>query len=266
MGSRVNTMTSVADTWNRRVQLTATSTAAAAVFGAAVGVAAALLLVKPSTVDAAQTSYDAPVSVWDSSMRVDPMKGIFPIGGDGQTNGNFVVASEDGVEIGIRARRCMEPDTVEGIGEASADESTHPVRDDGGAADARMLATSTENSGGLYTMAAGPGDRFGATAWDLDVHVDLTRAHGIAAGRTLGDYDLELVTDVGGTAERVDLGALSALPPSAVLFQTSRNPAAGHAPFELLATGLYRVELWLKPRGFDGNTLKAQMDVRVFDS
>lgn len=261
-------MTSVADTWNRRVQLTATSTAAAAVFGAAMGVAAALLLVKPSTADAAQTSYDAPVSVWDSSVRVDPMNGIFPIGGEGQTNGNFVVASEDGIEIGIRARRCMEPDTIEGIGEASADESTHPDHDDGDAADGSMLAksTSTESPGGHYTMAAGPGDRFGATAWDLDVHVDLTRAHGVAAGRTLGDYDLELVTDVGGTAERVDLGALSALPPSAVLFQTSRNPAAGHAPFELLATDLYRVELWLKPRGFDGNTLKAQMDVRVFDS
>ena len=258
-------MTSVADTWNRRVQLTATSTAAAAVFGAAMGVAAALLLVKPSSADAAQTSYDAPVSVWNSSVRVDPMNGIFPIGGEGQTNGNFVVASEDGIEIGIRARRCMEPETVEGVGEASADESTHPDHD-GSAGGDRIRAKSTETSGGLYTMEAGPGDRFGATAWDLDVHVDLTRAHGIAAGRTLGDYDLELVTDVGGTAERVDLGALSALPPSAVLFQTSRNPAAGHAPFELLATDLYRVELWLKPRGFDGNTLKAQMDVRVFDS
>lgn len=196
---------------------------------------------------AAETRLDTKVSIWDTNLRADVVGGIFPIGGTGELaktdeagkmNGGFVVATENGAQIGIRAHRRVAP--------ASA---PIPVARQGGAA--------------VYITDTGTADPFGQATWNVDVHLDLTSAAGVAAGTTLADYEFELTTNVGGEMETLDLAATGGLPPNTVLFQTSRNPAGVSPGFDPLAEDLYTFELRLKPRSFEAPMITARMDARA---
>jgi len=189
-------------------------------------------------VSAAVPQSGANVSVWDSSLPADALTGILPIGGAGQVNGDFVIDMEDGVQIGIRARRSF-------------------------AQDLGPLPNVKRGQEGFYTADSGTWDVFGAASWNVDIHLDLTGASGTAADTTLADYDFELRTDVGGEMQVVDLRTLGPIPPNTVLFQTSQNPVLNDPAFDPDADGVYRFELLLKPRSFAGRTMKTRMDVQV---
>jgi hypothetical protein len=189
----------------------------------------------------AVTQSGANVSVWDSSIPADVLTGVLPIGGAGQVNGDFVVATENGVQIGIRAQRRFS-------------QSVDP------------LPNVKRGHEGIYIADSGTSDPFGAATWNIDVHLDLTGASGGAAATTLADYDFELRMDVAGKMEVVDLGTLGPIPPNTVLFQTSQNPVLNDPAFDPDADAVYRFELRLKPRSFAGPTMKTRMDVQVVRS
>lgn len=190
---------------------------------------------------AADTKFGAEVSIWDSSIPADVLNGVFPIGGSGQVNGDFVVTTENGVQIGIRAQRRF-------------------------AQNIDPLPNVKQGHKGIYIADAGTSDALGAATWNVDVHLDLRGATGKAADTTLADYDFQLKTNVDGKMRIIDLSAAAALAPNTVLFQTSQNPVFFDAAFDPSANKTYRFELRLKPRSFGGQMVKARMEVRVVDN
>jgi hypothetical protein len=179
-------------------------------------------------------------SEWDSGTPLNPGAGIIPIGGAGQVNGEFTVAERNGVQIGLRAQQRF-------VG---------PL----------MAVPNTNNKIGLYEAAAG--FQSGAATWNYDWHIDLRNAFGVAAGTTLGDYTLELETDIAtetlfGLTLPLDLTFGGLVPGNTVLYQGSQNPVFGNASFDADVAGTYTFTLVLTPATFNGPPLKVSIQVNV---
>ena len=116
----------------------------------------ALFLASPPTALAAPV-FDSDVSIWDSSVVGSAT--LFPIGGSGQVNGNFVVDTNAtaGVQTGIRASR-------------------------------RFSDIPLENNGSTYIIEVGESGP-GLALWNFDFHLDLSD------GLSLGDVDVILDID-----------------------------------------------------------------------
>lgn len=214
----------------------------------ALAAAAALMMTLTATAASAQeqSRFGVDVSEWSSTTAPNPGAGVLPIGGAGQVNGQFVTGERYGVQIGIRAQdRFVGPVPVVKVKQT-----------------------------GVFAVTAGAAS--GSATWNYDLHVDLRGAHGVAAGKTLGDYTLTLDTDARpdffGCAMPCDLGAflaplLGGSSDNLVLFQTSQNPAFGNTaagvPFDPVAIDTYSFTLTLTPKTFNGPPISARMRVDV---
>lgn len=187
-----------------------------------------------------EISVGVDVSVWDSTVPVDAVAGIFPIGGNGQINGEFTVAERLGIEIGLRAQKRF-------VGPLAATPSMN-----------RMV--------GIYEAVTGVSDTSGRATWNYDWHVDLRNALGVAAGTTLADYDLTLETDMFasqfGFAVPLDL-TFGVLPGNTVLYQVSLNPVFGATGFDPTVEATFNLRLVLTPKTFNGPPLAASIQVNV---
>jgi len=152
------------------------------------------------------------VSIWDSTV-VSNDTSLFPIGGNGQVNGNFIVDEDDidsgDVQTGIRAQRRFEQNI----------DPLVPV-------------------GNTYFIEPGI-STLGLANWNFDFHVDLgsngqfdgngdTLATPIGpSNHTFGDFTITLYIDCDPTAGNKDLFPLDLqtflLTPNAVLLQGSQN-------------------------------------------
>ena len=115
-------------------------------------------------------------SEWSSATVADAASGIFPVGGSGQLNGEFVIVMRDGMEIGFRATD----------------------RTDG-------LLTPTGKRKGIYEASTGyDSGTMNRAEWNYDIHVDLR-----GTGTVLSDYDLKLnqtfINKLNGSAGPFDL-------------------------------------------------------------
>lgn len=174
-------------------------------------------------------------SEWDSETEADEENGIYPIGGGGQVNGEFTIAERNGVQIGLRAQK-----RFVGTIEASGDRV------------------------GVYESTTGfsSGTR---AVWNYDWHVDLRGAKGRLAGKTLGDYDLTLETNIADELFGADIpmdltfGSLE----NGVLYQGSWNPDFGNDTFDPTVEDTYTFRLILTPKTFRGAPLAVQIRVNV---
>ncbi|MBT8132715.1 MAG: hypothetical protein KJO35_10630 [Gammaproteobacteria bacterium] len=175
---------------------------------------------------------------WDSATVLDPIGGIFPVGGAGQLNGEFTIAERGMVQIGLRATD----------------------RTDG-------LLTASGKRKGTYHAATGYDTGTSNRAeWNYDIHVDLR-----GSGTTLSDYNLTLTQTftpkLFGSAGPVDLTFPDALPgilDNAVLHQLSWNPVFFNDEFDVFAEGTYNIVLKLQPKQ-GGTPLLAHIKVVVSD-
>lgn len=171
------------------------------------------------------------VSPWDSTVPFDLVNGIFPIGGDGQVNGEFTIAERDGIQIALRAQ----------------DRFVGPI------------PVQLRGNKGRYQAAAGFSTGNAAT-WNYDWHVDLR-----GTGTTIADYDLTLTQTFApmllGTAGPFDL-TFGLLPGNAVLYQSSQNPTFFNDTFDPTKRGTYNLKLTLKPKR-GGKPLSVQIQVTV---
>lgn len=178
-------------------------------------------------------------STWTSNEPTGP--GLIPIGGSGQVNGEFTIAERYGIQIGLRAQERF-------VGPISA----NPNRN---------------NMVGVYEAETGFSDDDERATWNYDWHIDLRDAYGVAAGTTLGDYDVTLETDIAEdtlfeTALPLDL-TFGGLFPDAILYQSSQNPKFGNPPFDAEAQETYTFTLVLTPTSFNGAPLQASIQVNV---
>ena len=171
--------------------------------------------------------------------------GLKPIGGAGQINGEFTTASRNGIEIGLRAQeRYLGPN--------------YPA------------IPNSNNRVGIYEVPTGTSDGLGRAVWNYDWHIDLRNAFGVASGKTLGDYDVELNTDFAKTIFTkpvpLDLTFDGALAPSdTVLYQGSFNAEFGDEDneFDADAPGTYTFTLTLTPKTFKGAPLQVTIVINV---
>lgn len=185
-------------------------------------------------------------STWTSDLAQDPDQGLFPIGGNGQVNGEFTTAERYGIEIGLRAQERF-------VGTIEADPSRN-------------------GKTGIYQALTGFSSGTRAT-WNYDWHVDLQNAKGVAAGTTLDDYDLTLETDMFSSLFGSDIPAdltfgfanPDFVAPNAVLFQGSFNPDFGNDEFAPGVEDTYHLTLVLTPQSFNGPPLKVAIQVVVTD-
>ena len=187
-----------------------------------------------------KVSIGVDASEWSSDTASGP--GIFPIGGSGQINGEFTIAERNGIQIGLRAQqRFVGP----------------------------LDATPTKNRKvGIYEAATGFSDENDRATWNYDWHVDLREARGVAAGKTLVDYDLTLETDIAdltvfGFSLPLDLTFGGFIPDDTVLYQSSQNPKFGNPPFDATAQDTYHFRLILTPATFNGPPLAVAIQVNV---
>lgn len=179
-------------------------------------------------------------STWSSSEPTGD--GLIPIGGSGQVNGQFTVARRHGIEIGLRAQERF-------VG---------PL----------MAVPNQNNKVGIYHAATGFSDAQQRATWNYDWHVDLRDAYGVAAGTSLGDYELTLETNIAdstlfGLPLPLDLTFGGFIPDDTVLYQSSQNPKFGNPPFDAAAAGTYEFTLVLTPVSFRGPPLKSSITVEV---
>lgn len=172
--------------------------------------------------------------------------------GSGQFNGEFVVAEQQGIELGLRIQeRFVGPLEVTG--------------DNG-------------NRVGVYHAVTGDTGGNNAT-WNYDWHVDLSDARGNAKGKVLSDYRLFLEQDFSeedlfGTlgSDPVEL-PLSPAPgvcspdtfDADSLCQQSWNPGFGNDDFDPNAEGTYNLRLVLVPETFNGPPVAVSVKVIVAD-
>lgn len=177
-------------------------------------------------------------STWTSGSPSGP--GLIPIGGSGQVNGEFTIATRNGMEIGLRAQL-------------------------------RFLGTLTAFSNqngkvGIYEADAGFSTGTRAT-WNYDWHVDLRGAFGVAAGTTLGDYFLLLETDIAsalfGDPIPLDLTFGGFIPDDTILYQSSQNPDFGNVEFKAEDVKIYNFRMFLIPKTFSGPPLTVSIQVDV---
>ena len=178
----------------------------------------------------------ADASQWFSDFP-NPAIGYFPIGGAGQLNGEFVLVTGGGIEIGLRATD----------------------RKDG-------LLPVTGKKKGVYRASTGLDQGDNVAEWNYDWHVDLR-----GSGTVLSDYNLTLhqtfAPKLLGEAGPLDLtfpaftfGILD----NAVLYQSSQNPTFFNDTFDPFAEGTYNLMLVLKPKR-GGPPYKAHIKVIVSD-
>lgn len=183
------------------------------------------------------TTVDANASEWSSDTLSKPLNGIYPIRGNGQLNGDFVVAKGNDIEIALRVT-----DRTDGLLDVSGNEV------------------------GRYEASTGyDGNTTNRAEWNYDWHVDLR-----GSGTTLADYNLILSTDIGnplwGQSGAIDLVTADA--PSgirnAVLYQRSMNPVFGNPGFDVFAEDTYNIRLTLRPKA-GGSPLSVKVQVTVSD-
>jgi hypothetical protein len=195
----------------------------------------------PNTSQASLLTFDSNVNEWNSSTPGGI--GLHPIGGSGQVNGGFTVATATtgpgaGAQIGLRAElRFFGP--------------VLPQTNDGITAD--------------YFAPAGPSTPASLARWNFDIDVDLR-----TSGKTISDYTATLTfTNIGGLpVTSVPVNLYSGSDPTTTLLQVSDNPGfphlAGAFPgFNPNANGVYEFDLVLTPSTFTGETLSVSMDVNV---
>lgn len=194
------------------------------------------------------TGYFVDVSEWSSFTTADPANGIFPVGGSGQINGNFVVQQKNGVQIGLRASK------------RSAVPNTWP--------------TYRDSAVGVYLADPGSDQvqpNPNRAAWNYEVHADLRNAAGAFEGKTLDDFDLVFDTDIGdplfGQPVPFNIDeAFMVEGQQATLLQLSENPVFGQAtPFDFDAKKAYFMKLRLVPTTFVGETLEVSIRIDVTD-
>jgi len=170
-----------------------------------VGVFVAItILLVPSVVFANQQN-DSDVSVWDSTVPVDPFAGIFPIGGAGQIAGNFAVDTntkkDTAIQVGLRAQeRFVGP--IEPIGDI-------------------YFAATGESTPGRATWNFDWSLDFGTSFLETQLGKDLT-------AQNLEDFDVVLeITDSDGNQFLLDFGAFPNPVGPIVLSQSSQNVGFG---------------------------------------
>lgn len=197
----------------------------------------ALVLAAPSAAQE-QSRFGVLASEWDSATVAVPSV-IVPVGGSGQVNGGFVTGERYGVQVAIRAQERF----------------AGPI-----------LPLSRSKQTGVYQASTGFSTAANAT-WNYDLHIDLRNAHGVAAGKTLGDYTLVLDSDIStsffGCAFPCDLSVFAFYSPTIELFQTSQNPRFGNPSFDATAEDSYFFTLTLTPKTFNGPAITARMRVDV---
>lgn len=180
------------------------------------GVAA---LATPATGAPIET-FDTNASEW-SSLTL-PIPGvILPIGGSGQTNGNFTTVSDTtlpGAQIALRANRRFSP-------------------------------VPLDNIGSTYVVETGESDP-GLPVWNYDIHIDLR-----STGLSFGDFTISFLSSLTNHSTpdlQAALELAGTLPPGTLdgveLYQSSLNPgffASGIDPF---ATGVETFALTLTPK------------------
>jgi hypothetical protein len=192
--------------------------------------------------------------------------------GSGQPNGNFTVAERNGVQIGLR-----------------------PVERYGNFA----LPLVRDGQTGVYAAQTGncmrDPDCYGTSWWGYSVHVDLRRAQGVAAGRTVQDYAIvvnqdywagslfglaglntENYFDWAAKTSNFDFlgGYFTFTNPfdvatwggtsTARLYQESWAPSFGtFGGFDTSVEGVYSIRLSLVPKTFNGAPLSVTVRVVV---
>lgn len=172
--------------------------------------------------------------------------------GDGQPNGEFVTAERQGIQIGLRAQERFEG----------------PLE----------VTPTSGNKVGVYQATTGDTGSNNAT-WNYDWHVDLSDARGVAEGKTLDDYRLELEQDftdqslfgvLGAHPVQLPLGeegvdgvCSAATFDAASLCQQSWNPGFGNDDFNPNTSATYHLRLVLTPETFKGQPLAVAIEVNV---
>lgn len=218
-----------------------------------VGIASALLIVAlflagPPTALAVPV-FDSDVSIWDSSVAENGTT-LFPIGGSGQVNGNFVVDTNAtaGVQTGIRASRRFSPIPL-------------------------------ENSGSTYFIEVGESGP-GLALWNFDFHLDLGAGFPNSPSPStgsLGDFDVILDIDFNPAAGNanffsIDLNTDTALPSTTLLVQGSQNLGFDFwrlisdpniFPFDPFTAGEYFFSLTVREKGLSYIIAQSSMTVNV---
>ena len=167
-------------------------------------------------------------SIWDSSILPDSDIGIYPVGGSGQLNGEFIIDTYDGgnsaIEVGLRAQERFEgPNYV-------------PI-------------------GNQYFVPVGTSDEQGRAIWNYDWHLDFgtsyleTKLGASLVPLNMTDYTVifELDTDPSSATSftQTDLNSFGANP--VLLSQTSQNMKfavfGGGPTFDAEIPGIYDVKL-----------------------
>jgi hypothetical protein len=168
--------------------------------------------------------------------------------GDGISNGEWITATKQGVEIGMRATNRF---------------------------DGLLDVTGTNGDRvGVYEASTGV-DRDGAE-WNYEFSVDLSGATGKTADTTLADYTLVMEQNFTSESLYGLLGTnpvslpmvpgvcdLDALAFSDTLCQQSWNPTFGNDDFDPTATGTYDFRLILEPATFNGPPIAVAIPVNV---
>ena len=175
--------------------------------------------------------------------------------GDGIPNGEWVTATKQGVEIGMRAT-----DRTAGLLDVPG---------------------TNGNRVGVHEASTGFDGTTNRAEWNYQFSVDLSGATGKAAGTTLEDYTL--VMEQNFTTESLyasdfppGLGTnpvslpmvpgvcdLDALSFSSTLCQQSWNPTFGNDDFDPNAEGTYDFRLVLEPSTFNGPPIAVAIQVNV---
>ncbi|MEP4146658.1 MAG: hypothetical protein ABJL54_05510, partial [Halioglobus sp.] len=156
------------------------------------------------------TEVGAHASEWDSNTT--PGDGIFPVGGSGQLNGEFVIVERDGIQMGLRAT-----DRKDGL--------LDPVSRSG-------------SKTGVYIACTGEDQGETSRAeWNYDLHLDLRDTD-----TTLADYRFTLTQTFAdslyGSTEALDLSFpewMGGMLNTATLYQQSWNPNFGTETFDQFA-------------------------------
>ncbi len=212
----------------------------ALVIGLLVGLESTVMAGKPTMPQSGpgKVTIGVDASTWVSGSPTGP--GLIPIGGSGQINGEFTIVERYGIQIGLRAQQRF-------VGLLSA-------------------IPNMNNKVGIYEADAGFSTGTRAT-WNYDWHVDLRGAQGVAAGKTLADYDLTLETDMFtilfGFPVPVDLLFGGNVPGDTVLYQQSWNPDFGNSDFDALLEETYNIRMVLTPVTFKGPPIAVAIQVNV---
>jgi hypothetical protein len=182
------------------------------------------------------TGFNANVNEWSSSTVADAAAGIYPIGGSGEQNGGFVVATaSSGAQIGLRS-------------------------------ELRFIGSLPQTNDGVTATYFAPAGTSGSnlSLWNFEADIDLR-----GTGHNISDYTATFtVTDRGGLVTPIDLVGSGVVPLNAVLYQNSENPgfpflASIFPSFDPNAPGVYSFDLKLTPSTFTGDTLEAKINVDV---